>query len=86
MAPKESLHNLIRPTGILNERDAETVDGALIKPESRIARTRKFELVWRNVILMSVLHVFALCGAWRLFSGQTKWQTFLFGEFKVFSS
>lgn len=78
MAPRE--HVSIRPTGILNENDAETVDGALLKPEGQIAKERKYELVWRNIILMSVLHSFAIYGGWRLISGQTKWQTFVFGN------
>lgn len=87
MAPKEKVEiqrenreNLIRPTGILNENDAETVDGALLKPEGRIAKLRGYNLVWRNIILMSALHVMALYGGWRLLSGQTKWQTLLFGN------
>lgn len=91
MAPKEKVEiqrenreNLIRPTGILNENDAETVDGALLKPEGRIAKLRGYNLVWRNIILMSALHVMALYGGWRLLSGQTKWQTLLFGNWNLY--
>lgn len=80
MTPKSQFATHIRPTGILNEVDAETKDGALLQPEGQIAKQRKYNLVWRNIILMSVLHAMALYGAWRLFSGQTKWQTIVFGE------
>lgn len=81
MAPRESPSNQIRPTGILNENDAETVDGALLKPEGRIAKLRSYNLVWRNIILMSILHLMALYGGWLLFTGKTKWQTVLFGNY-----
>mgnify|MGYP007092096464 CR=1 FL=1 len=85
MASKEQVQYQIRPTGVLNEADTETVDGALAKPEVKIAKKRKYEIVWRNVILMSVLHVFALYGIWLMLSGQTKWQTMLFSK-KLISS
>lgn len=84
MAPKELVVHHTRPTGILNEADAETKDGALLKPEGRIAKLRSYNLVWRNVILMSILHLMALYGGWLLITGQTKWQTALFGEFEDF--
>lgn len=81
MAPRESPSNQIRPTGILNENDAETVDGALLKPEGRIAKLRSYNLVWRNIVLMSILHLMALYGGWLLFTGKTQWQTVLFGNY-----
>lgn len=83
MAPKEKVSRHILPTGILNENDAETIDGALLKPEGRIAKIRSFNLVWRNIILMSILHLMALYGGWLLFSGKTKWQTVLFGKLMI---
>lgn len=83
MAPKEKVSSHILPTGILNENDAETIDGALLKPEGRIAKIRSFNLVWRNIILMSILHLMALYGGWLLFSGKTKWQTVLFGKLMI---
>jgi hypothetical protein len=78
MAPREKT---TRTSGVLNEQDAETFDGGLIQPEERIAKKRKYELVWRNIFLMSLLHIQALYGAFLTFTGQAKWQTVLFGEF-----
>lgn len=85
MAPKEYCESDIRPTGILQETDVETIDGSLVKPEERSAKKRKFELVWRNIIGMSILHLMALYGAWLLVSGRTKWQTNLFGKYLMIS-
>ena len=36
------------------------------------------KVVWRNVILFIVLHTYALYGLYLCFSGQTRWQTFVF--------
>lgn len=78
MSPKDSKE--IRPTGILNETDVETIDGALLKPEGQIAKKRSYTLVWRNIFLMTVIHIFALYGGWLLITNQPKWQTIVFGE------
>ena len=80
MAPKETLERHISPSGVLSEIDAETVDGSLTEIADQAAEKRKFEIVWRNVIIMVVLHVFFLCGLWTLISGKTKWQTNVLGK------
>lgn len=70
----------IRPSGTLDEIDAETFDGALLKPEHRSAKDRTYEYVWRNIFLMSTVHMFAIYGGWRMVTGQIMWQTVLFGN------
>jgi hypothetical protein len=76
MAPRE-----IVPSGVLSETEAETIDGALIKPAPQVAEDRKFVIVWRNVVVMSALHMLALAGLWMLMTGRTKWQTNVCGKF-----
>lgn len=80
MAPKETLENNIYPSGILHESEVETADGGLIKPARQVAENRKFTIVWKNVIIMSVLHLFFLGGLWGLLTGRTTWQTNLLGN------
>lgn len=79
MAPREKIIHT-RTSGVLNEQDAETFDGGLVQPEKRIAKKRNFELVWRNIFLMSLLHIQALYGAYLTFTGHAKWQTVVFGK------
>lgn len=78
MTPKETA--AVRTSGVLNENDAETFDGGLAQPEGQIAKSRKYELVWRNIILMSLLHIQALYGAYLTFTGKSMWQTVVFGR------
>jgi hypothetical protein len=42
--------------------------------------TYKWDLVWRNIIGMGVLHWFALSGIYYWFTWQCHWQSVLFGE------
>lgn len=53
-------------TGVLNEDDAETYDGGLVKNIIPLkgAEKRKLKLVWRNILLFAYLHLAALYGAW----------------------
>lgn len=79
MAPNQKQ---IIPSGVLNELEAETSDGGLFKPASQEADDRKYVLVWRNVIIMSMLHVFFLSGFYMLLTGKPKWQTNVLGNKK----
>ncbi|XP_059611867.1 acyl-CoA Delta-9 desaturase-like isoform X2 [Phlebotomus argentipes] len=57
-------------TGVLNENDAETVDGGLLNNIETLkkAEKRRLKLVWRNIIAFGYLHLAALFGAYRLFT------------------
>lgn len=68
-------------TGVLNEEDAETIDGGLqIEVEKlKKAGERKLQIVWRNVILFAYLHAAAVYGGWLAVSS-AKWKTLAFGE------
>jgi hypothetical protein len=79
MAPKETSPSFL-PSGVLSEVEAETVDGGLKKVADQEAEKRKFQIVWRNVVIMSTLHVFFFCGLWALVSGRSKWQTNMLGK------
>ena len=81
MAPKEQFESRFIPSGVLNEAETETLDGGLEKPAGQVAEERKYVIVWRNVIIMSLLHIFGVYGAWLTFSGQSKWQTNVYGKF-----
>lgn len=68
-------------TGVLNEHDAETIDGGLTKDISTLkkAETRTLKLVWRNIILFAYLHISAVYGLYlMLFSARI--YTGIFGE------
>jgi len=53
-------------TGVLNEEDAETIDGGLTMNinELKRAEPRSIKIVWRNVILFVYLHLAAIYGGW----------------------
>lgn len=55
-------------TGVLNETDAETIDGGLVKDivPLKKAEERDLKLVWRNIIAFGYLHLAALYGLWLL--------------------
>lgn len=57
-------------TGVLDECDAETIDGGLNKNvvELKHANKRKVQLVWRNIILFAYVHLAAVYGAFLLFT------------------
>jgi hypothetical protein len=81
MAPREV--GVVRASGVLDEKDAETNDGGLKEPEKRIAKPRTFELQWRNIILMSLLHLNALYGVYLMITGQLMWKTLVFGKIAI---
>lgn len=68
-------------TGVLNEQDAETNDGGLLKTVTPAAPKEKIKsaLVWRNIIAFTYVHIAALYGAWLLLTA-AKFYTVLFGE------
>lgn len=68
-------------TGVLNENDAETVDGGLVKNIESLKKAEKRPLkwVWRNIIAFGYLHLAAVYGAW-LFLTAAKWETAIFGK------
>jgi len=55
-------------SGVLNEHDAETIDGGLVKRQEGYAGRRKIKLVWRNIILFAYLHLAAVYGLWLMLS------------------
>lgn len=80
MAPKETFACDFVPSGVLSEIEAETSDGGLVKIADQVAEKRKFQIVWRNVVIMSTLHLFFFYGLWTLIAGRTKWQTNVFSK------
>jgi stearoyl-CoA desaturase (Delta-9 desaturase) len=66
-------------SGVLNEHDAETLDGGLVKRQEGYAGRRKIRLVWRNIILFAYLHLAAVYGLWLMLTS-AQWKTGIFGE------
>lgn len=68
-------------TGVLNENDAETIDGGLLTDVKTLkkAEKRKLKWVWRNIIAFVYLHLAAVYGLWLVFTS-AKLQTSAFGE------
>ncbi|GAB0096560.1 Acyl-CoA desaturase [Sergentomyia squamirostris] len=66
-------------TGVLNENDAETIDGGLLEERTHLksAEKRQLKLVWRNVTAFALLHIFALYGAWLMITS-AKFYTIFF--------
>lgn len=69
----------IRCTGVLTEQDAETVDGGLLKPIKKFASDVKFQIVWRSVVFLGLVHVGAVYGLYLLFT-TAKWATVLWSK------
>lgn len=67
MAPKATSSEC---TGVLNEQDAETIDGGLVKDIAPLteARQRQYEWVWRNIIAFAYVHIAAVYGLYLLFT------------------
>lgn len=74
--------SVVDPTGVLNECDAETIDGGLDKNvvELKHARDRKLKLVWKNILIFSYVHIAAVYGAYLMITS-AKIYTGLFGEY-----
>lgn len=82
MAPNAT----VEATGVLNEVDAETIDGGLSKDITTLKRAekRKIKLVWRNVIAFGYLHLAAVYGLWLLLTS-ARLYTVAFGKFPIFN-
>ncbi len=76
MAPKATTSEC---TGVLNEQDAETIDGGLAKDIGplTVATDRQYEWVWRNIAAFGFLHISAIYGIYLLFTA-AKLYTILF--------
>lgn len=68
-------------TGVLNECDAETIDGGLAKDieQAKHARNRHLQIVWRNVIGFGYVHLAAIYGAYLLLTS-ARYYTIAFGK------
>lgn len=68
-----------RDSWVLDETDQKNgeADIAALVPPS--AEKRKWQIVWRNVILFTVLHVAGVYGAYMFFF-KAMWRTSLFGK------
>lgn len=78
MAPREVVKTSeIAVNGVLDEHDAETVDGGLAMEPKKIAKRRNIKLVWRNIILFAYLHLAAVYGLWLMLTS-AKWTTAVF--------
>lgn len=64
-------------TGVLNEADAETIDGGLLTDVVSLKKAEKRELkwVWRNIIAFAYLHVAAVYGLWLALSSARLYTT-----------
>ncbi|XP_073818164.1 acyl-CoA Delta-9 desaturase-like [Musca autumnalis] len=69
-------------TGILHEKDADTTDGGLSKDIQQLkqADNRKLQIVWLNVILLSIVTVFSIYGLYLILTLSVKWQSLLFAS------
>lgn len=81
MAPRAVVKDCdVSVSGVLNEHDAETIDGGLVKRQEGYASRRNIKLVWRNIILFLYLHAAAVYGLWLMLTS-AQWKTGIFGEF-----
>lgn len=81
MAPRAVVKDCdVSVSGVLNEFDAETADGGLVKRQEGYAGRRKIRLVWRNIILFAYLHIAAVYGLWLMLTS-AQFITGVFGEF-----
>lgn len=80
--PPNATSNIVECTGVLNECDAETIDGGLDKNivELKHAEKRKASLVWRNILLFGYVHLAAVYGAY-LMLFEARIYTGIFGNY-----
>lgn len=80
MAPRAVVKDCdLGVSGVLNEHDAETVDGGLVKRQEGYAGRRKIRLVWRNILLFAYLHLAAVYGLWLMLTS-AQYKTGILGE------
>lgn len=80
MPPNATSTNVCQ-TGVLNEHDAETIDGGLTSDIQSLkhAEKRKMKFVWRNIIAFGYVHLAAVYGLWLMITS-ARYYTILFGE------
>lgn len=68
-------------TGVLNENDAETIDGGLLTDVTTLkkAEKRTLKLNYRNITLFTIVHLSALYGLWLMVSS-ARLYTSIFGK------
>lgn len=74
--------SVVECTGVLNECDAETIDGGLEKNIVELKhadKDTKLQLVWRNIILFGYVHLAGVYGAYLLLSS-ARIYTAVFGK------
>lgn len=71
-------------TGVLDEGDAETVDGGLNKNiiDLKHANNRRFQLVWQNIIAIGLFHLGGIYGLYLVFTS-ARIYTLIFGKYLV---
>jgi hypothetical protein len=80
MSPNPS--SSFKPSGVLSEGEAETADGGLLASGDKVAAQRSYQLVWRNIFMITILHIFGFFGLWAVMNGRVKWQSNVFGRFR----
>lgn len=62
--------NIDSCTGVLNENDAETIDGGLVRDITGLkkAEKRQTKYVWRNISLFALVHIIACYGGILMFT------------------
>lgn len=75
--------SVVECTGVLNECDAETIDGGLDKDvvELKHANSRTLKLVWKNILIFGYVHLAAVYGAY-LILVSAKFYTSIFGNYR----
>lgn len=78
MPPNQSI---VKCTGVLNEADAETIDGGLDKniTDRKHANDRNFKLVWESIIVISLFHLGAIYGVYLMLTS-ARIYTGIFGK------
>lgn len=78
--------SIVECTGVLNECDAETIDGGLDKnvDELKHANDRTLKLVWRNILIFGYVHLAAVYGAYLMLTS-ARIYTGIFGNYFVSS-
>lgn len=78
---QQSLPSSVECTGVLNEADAETIDGGLNKniSERKHASDWRHQLVWQNIIAISLFHLGAIYGVYLMITS-ARIYTGIFGK------
>lgn len=68
MAPNAP--SIVECTGVLNETDAETIDGGLNKNIIKLkhANSWRHQLVWQNIIAIGLFHLGGIYGLYLMFT------------------